>query len=201
MIRCSKLYKATFVEYDYLLCSEAFVKADYYVIQGHEDNYKHLTGVETQIDAATFFEKCFNGTLDEKDFSFQKWHKSEKEVKGAVRDKLKVLPDIVNLFTEDMMVEEDFCQNIVRCSFAAEMASLTLGFICDGFSKPMTLLRGKKLKDRAGAIELVLRKCRGEEKYNKMLVGNKDTLIKYGNKISSFLSDELVYLITSQNIA
>ncbi len=39
VVRCSKIYKDLFVDYDYLLCSEVFVDSDYYIIQGHEDNY------------------------------------------------------------------------------------------------------------------------------------------------------------------
>lgn len=38
-IRSSKIYKDLFVDYDYLLCSKVFVDSDYYIIQGHEDNY------------------------------------------------------------------------------------------------------------------------------------------------------------------
>lgn len=50
-VRCSKIYKDLFVDYDYLLCSEAFTDAEYYIIQAHEDNYEHLTGVGTNLKA------------------------------------------------------------------------------------------------------------------------------------------------------
>lgn len=99
-IRCSKLYKSLFVDYDYLLCSDAFTKAEYYIIQGHKDNYRHLTGVATEVSAETFFDKCYDGTLTEDDFLFEKRNQSESQTKGAVRDKIRVLPDIGNISVE-----------------------------------------------------------------------------------------------------
>lgn len=195
-IRCSKIYKGLLVDYDYLLCSEVFANANYYIIQGHEDNYEHLTGVGTKMSAAEFFEKCYDGTLEEDDFSFQKRHESEKNVKGAVRDKIRVLPDIAGLFNSNTVVEEGFHQNSIACSFAAEGITFTMGFICDGLSKPKTLLRGKKLNPkRTGALELVLRRKRGEDKFDEILVGNEDILKKFGNKVRTQLSDALLRVV------
>lgn len=195
-VRCSKIYKDLFVDYDYLLCSEVFVDSDYYIIQGHEDNYEHLTGVGTKISAATFFERCYNGTLVEDDFSFQKRNKSEENVKGAVKDKIRVLPDIASIFNSNTVVEEGFHQNKIACSFATEGVTFTMGFICDGYSKPKTLLRGKKLNpNRAGTLELVLRRKRGEDKFDEILVGNEDALKKYADKVQAQLSDGLLSIV------
>lgn len=54
VIQCAGLYKSYYVDYEYLICSSAFVKNAYYIISSHEDNYLHLTGVHTNLDAATF---------------------------------------------------------------------------------------------------------------------------------------------------
>lgn len=195
-VRCSKIYKDLFVDYDYLLCSGVFADSDYYIIQGHEDNYEHLTGVGTKISAAAFFERCYNGTLVEDDFSFQKRNKSEDNVKGAVRDKIRVLPDIAGIFNSSTIVEEGFHQNSITCSFAAEGVTFTMGFICDGYSKPKTLLRGKKLDpNRTGTLELVLRRKRGEDKFNEILVGNEEILKKYADKVQTQLSDDLLSVV------
>lgn len=175
-----------------------FLNADYYIIQGHEDNYEHLTGVGTRISAAEFFERCYDGTLKEDDFSFQKRHEPGKTVKGAVRDKIRVLPDIAGIFSSNTVVEEGFHQNSIACSFAAEGITFTMGFICDGLSKPKTLLRGKKLNpNRTGALELVLRRKRGEDKFDEILVGDEDILKKYGNKVQAQLSDDLLRAVDS----
>ena len=69
VIQNANSYKRYFVDYEYLLCSEAFVNNEYYIVSAYEDNYLHLTGLHTSLDAATFFEKCYKGTLEENDFA------------------------------------------------------------------------------------------------------------------------------------
>lgn len=81
VIQCANLYKKYYVEYEYLLCSKAFEKNQYYIVSAHEDNYLHLTGLHTNLDATTFFEKCYKGILEESDFDFCKKGQNEKEVK------------------------------------------------------------------------------------------------------------------------
>lgn len=194
-IKCSKLYKKLFVDYDYLLCSDAFTKADYYIIQGHEDNYRHLTGVATEVKAETFFDKCYDGTLTEDDFTFEKSGHSVEQTKGAVRDKIRVLPDIGSIFSQNSVVEEGFHKNSIKCSFAAEGCTFTLGFTCTDNAKPMTLLRGKKLDAaKAGTMELVIRKPRNTKEFNEIVVGDADAIKKYGNRIKGLLSADLIKL-------
>lgn len=72
MIKAAKQYKDIYVDYEYLICSVAFEKSDYYIIATEEDNFQHLTGVQSKIDAKTFFRKCYDGTLAEVDFDLQK---------------------------------------------------------------------------------------------------------------------------------
>lgn len=120
-------YKRYFVDYEYLLCSAAFVKNEYYIVSAYEDNYLHLTGLHTSLDATTFFEKCYKGTLEEKDFDFCKSGQNESEVKGSVRRKINSLPSIINMFNVGTFVEEDFEKNRIRCALAAGNVSATLG--------------------------------------------------------------------------
>lgn len=189
-----------FVDYDYLLCSEVFVTFEYYIIKAYEDNFEHLTGVSSNLKAMDFFKKCYDGTLNEDDFSFYKKNNSFAKVKGAVRDKIIVLPDISQIFSSATMVEEEFHQNAIACSFAAESTSFTMGFICKGFSKPKTLLRGRALNSsRSGSLELVLRRKRGMKKFNKIIVGNNEVLCKYLAKIHMLLSDELLSAVNFSN--
>ena len=108
VIQCADLYKKYYVEYEYLLCSKAFEKNEYYIVSAHEDNYLHLTGLHTNLDAVSFFEKCYNGSLEECDFDFCKKGQNEKEVKGSVRRKINSLPSIMNMFSTGTSVEEDF---------------------------------------------------------------------------------------------
>ena len=142
VIQNTNSYKRYFVDYEYLLCSEAFVNNEYYIVSAYEDNYLHLTGLHTSLDAATFFEKCYKGTLEENDFDFCKSGQNEREVKGSVRRKINSLPSIMNMFNVGTSVEEDFEKNRIRCVFAAGHVSATLGFIVAGKAKPMTLSVG-----------------------------------------------------------
>lgn len=152
-----------------------------------------MTGVATEISADEFFDKCLDGTLTESDFSFNKPNQSEAQTKGAVRDKIRVLPDIGFLFSPTSIVEEGFNQNSIKCVFAAEGGTFTLGFTCKPNSKPMTLLRGQKLDaSRSAAMELVLRRPRGSKKFDKIIVGSSDSMKKYSGKLQNLLADELL---------
>ena len=51
MIKAAKQYKDIYVDYEYLICSVTFEKNDYYIIAAEEDNFQHLTGVQSKIDA------------------------------------------------------------------------------------------------------------------------------------------------------
>lgn len=57
IIEYARQYKAYFVDYDYLICSDVFKNVDYYIVQAHETNFKHLTGVSSVISAREFFDK------------------------------------------------------------------------------------------------------------------------------------------------
>lgn len=55
LISCAQDYKAYYMDYEYLLCSRAFSHSTYYIVSAHEDNYLHLTGVHTNLNASAFF--------------------------------------------------------------------------------------------------------------------------------------------------
>lgn len=191
-------YKKYYVEYEYLLCSKAFVKSEYYIVAAYEDNYLHLTGLHTSLNAATFFEKCYNRTLEETDFDFRKSGQKENEVKGSVRRKINSLPAIMGIFNADTYVEEDFEKNRIRCTLAAGNVSTTLGFAVLGKAKakPMTLLKGNELNmEKAEKLDLVLRRKSGEAKFSEMIIGTSEQLQEHSEVLSGLLSDELCILI------
>ena len=45
IIKEAKRYKEIYVDYEYLICSEAFVKRNYYIVNAEKDNFQHLTGI------------------------------------------------------------------------------------------------------------------------------------------------------------
>lgn len=113
IISMAKLYKEKYVDYEYLICSQAFFERAYYIIDAKEDNFQHLTGVHTSLSAKDFFNKCYNGTLRDIDFDFIKKGQDEKSVKGTVRRKIKVLPDMMGLFDNVLLAEEKFFNDLI----------------------------------------------------------------------------------------
>ena len=192
LIAYAKDYKTYYVDYEYLLCSKAFSRSEYYIVSAHEDNYLHLTGVHTNLSASAFFQKCYDGTLQESDFDFNKAGQSESEVKGSVRRKVNALGAIMNMFSSGAIVEEDFVKNRIRCSVATSNENVTLGFTVAGKAKPMTLLKGNELDaTKSQSLELVLRKVREEDKYTEIIVGNENILLEYKEKLGSLAVDDL----------
>ena len=193
VIQNAALYKEYYVDYEYLLCSKAFEKNDYYIVSSHTDNYLHLTGVHTDLNAETFFNKCYDETLEEDDFDFIKNGQNEREVKGSVRRKINALPDIMNLFAETTVIEEDFEKNRIKCALAAGNTNTTLGFVVTGKAKPMTLLKGNELNSgKSKSLDLVLRRKTGEEKFTEMIIGNSEMLKVYKNSLEGVVAECLL---------
>lgn len=118
---------------------------DFYIIDAKPDNFKHLTGVNSLLSPQKFFENAYNGTLQTTDFNFLKNGCDEKTIKGIVRKKLLALPYMMNLFQNDLLVEESFENNQLICSFATTDNNCTLGFIEVAKARPKSLIRGNKL--------------------------------------------------------
>lgn len=189
----AKVYENVFLKYEYLVCSKAFVQNPYYIISAHADNYRHLIGVNTKDSAEDFFYKCLNGTLEEDDFDFRKKGQSEKDVKGAVRDKIIALPNFLSMIGQEINAEEDFVKNKVHCSFATTDHSATVGFIASNKSKPMTLLRGDRLeKTKSCPVDLILRRSYGDQYFNEIMFGDENMILEYQHKIRAVVAEELL---------
>jgi len=193
IISAAKVYMQIYVYYEYLICSDAFIAKDYYIIDAKPDNYQHLTGVNSLISSQDFFNKCCDGTLQVTDFNFIKQGQSEKSVKGSVRRKIAILPYMMNLFQGDVLVEETFTRNQIICTFATADNKCTLGFIDSSKSRPMSLLKGNELNtQRAKKIRSLLRKHITREKFDEIIIGNSKTLMEYYDVIKNHISDNLI---------
>lgn len=182
----AKFYKANFVDYEYLICSEAFENG-FHIIKSDKGNYLHLIGIHTELSPEQFFEKCVSEELEETDFDFLKPGKSEKSVKGSVREKITVLPDMVNLFTHKLLAEDGFKKNRVECAFTTSDNKCTLGFAVSG--RPKSLLKGNKLeKSKAKDVDLIFRRPRGsEELFEELLWGEQENVRKYEGVLGEFV--------------
>lgn len=188
----AKIYKSVYVDYEYLLCSNAFTHSDYYIIAATPKNYKHLIGVNSPLSPEDFYDKCLASRLSPTDFDFVKKNQSEKDVKGSVRRKIKALPAFNTMITKDLVAQERFVKNKVVCSFATTDAAITAGFIDAGKARPKTLLSGDEIDwSKADSVDLILRKKVGEPLFTDILVGSHDDLLCYYPKIKNLISDQL----------
>lgn len=189
----AKKYRDVYVNYEYIVCSEIFTQKDFYLLSSEKNNYQHLTGVNALISPASFFDKCIDGTLTEDDFNFDKRGQSVGEVKGTVRRKIKNLPDMMDIMNGKLIVQESFRKNRVTCSFATFDGRCTIGFTYGDKSRPQTLLKGNQIDTtKSGDVSLLLRRSRGEEKFNEMLIGEEKDLLKYQETLSEYLGESLI---------
>lgn len=193
MIKAAKEYKEVYVDYEYLVCPEAFEQKSYYIVDAEKDNFQHLTGVHSQINAQSFFDKCIQEALTDADFDFLKKGQDEKSVKGTVRRKIKVLPDMMRLFKEGLQAEESFKKNKVICSFAAADGDCTLGFTDSQKARPKSLIKGNELKNPK-PVELVLKRRSGAELFDEFVIGDEAVLRKYKRQIKGLFAEELLGL-------
>jgi len=178
LITVAPQFKSTFIDKEYLIFSSKTVNRNYYIISSVPGNFMHLTGIKFR-NSVNFYNKCINGTLVETDINIP----SNKE-KGNIRRKINALPNLVNLFNNEVLVEENFTHNNVHCSFASTDLDITIGFCkpnIDNVVKPMTLMKGYSgFNDNAPIAELILERKRGEELFTKILCGDKDIIINNG---------------------
>jgi len=168
----SILYKEVFLDYEYLLYSPDFKYKPHYIISANEDNYYHLTGVHSLLSAQVFYTKCYDGTITTGDFDFKKGSKSEKSIKGSVREKILALPNIADLFSKPLQAEENFSKGKVHCFFAAADNTITIGFVNTAPAVPKTLLRRNQLNPAGKVgVTLVLRRNKGADAFDTIMQG------------------------------
>lgn len=186
-ISCASIYQEKFVEYDYLICSEAFEGSKCQEIKAETNNFLHLLGVNTSLSPDDFYQKCIDKSLVEDDFDFIKINQSEKSVKGSVRQKIKALPEMLNMFDKELLAEKNFKKNKISCMFATADADFTIGFVETG--RPKSLMRKNQLNEKkCKKVDLVLRKKRGEKTYSERIIGNESDLEKYKDSIGEYIN-------------
>jgi len=180
---CAADYKSVFLDCEYLIYSEDFKKNPYYILKAEEGNYKHLTGVNSNIAPYDFFQKCINNTLTENDFDFIRKGMPEAFTKGIVRNKIIALPLMMNMFNEPIIAQENFRKGLVACSVAASDNNITIGFENRIVVRPKTLLRGNELeKGKTVDVSLVLKRSTGAVKFDTIVRGDNEIYVNFRNK-------------------
>lgn len=189
VISCATIYEEKFVKYDYLVCSEAFGQKRYQEIRAEKNNYLHLIGVNTSLSANAFYQKCIDGTLGVNDFDFVKKDQSEQSVKGSVRQKIKALPKMLQMFDKQLLAEKDFKKNNISCLFSTANAEFTIGFVKTG--RPKSLMRKNQLdKKKCKPVDLVMKKKRDEDIYSERIFGSDKDFNKYKDDIKGLIHIE-----------
>lgn len=187
-VSCALLYRQNLVEYDYLVCSDAFGESKCQEIKAEANNYLHLLGVNTSLSPTDFYQKCLNKTLEENDFDFVKKGQSEQSVKGSVRQKIKALPKMVNMFEQNLVAEKNFKKNKISCMFATADSDFTIGFV--GTGRPKSLMRKNQLDEsKQKPVELVMRKKRTDRIYTERIVGDDEDFCKYKEAIKKYIEE------------
>ena len=130
---------------DFIIASNQFIYQKEYLLRFHKGNFLHLTGVETNLKAKDFYEKCICGTISLTDFDCD----STNEIKGKVKEKLKNLVTIGEFFEKTLVFQELFKKNRIECKLASSDGKCTLDFINinDVFCVPLTLLNKKQINE------------------------------------------------------
>lgn len=188
------LFKRAYIDYEYLICSDAFKVRDYYILSAHADNYQHLVGVNTPgLSPEAFFQKCISGTLTEGDINFNKPGRLEKEVKGNVRKKINCLPLYTSMMGTELMVQERFTKNSIVCSVAASEHMITIGYINNMMAVPKSLMKGDRLDAaQCGRADLILRRQTGAGLFSTVIFGDNAAIQKYSDKIEGLLDQALL---------
>lgn len=190
-IEGAKAYKENFIDNEYLLCSKAFHEKRYYIAKADKGNYLHLLGIHTELSAEEFFLKCYDGSLVEDDFDFTKKNQPEKSVKGSVRQKIKVLPDMLKMYDRELIAQEDFKKNRVECAFATAEDTHTLGYAAAG--RPKSLLQKNELdEDKAHKVDLIFKKQRGTDKFTDLICGDEKLVMEYMEQIAALVDDKFI---------
>ena len=128
---------------DFVVTSKDFKYNNKYVLRFHKDNFLHLTGVFTNLKAKDFFDACFNDSIGFDDFVCD----SSNDLKGKIKEKLRNLSTISSFFDRELVFQEMFEKNRVKCKVATSDGRCTLGFtnIGKGLFVPLTLLNKNQI--------------------------------------------------------
>ena len=153
LIKAAKEYDKL-LKFDYHIKSTKFVHFNEYILRFNEDNFLHLTGVETKLKAKIFFNKCLKNDLELDDFVCD----SSSELKGKIKEKLKNLLNIGEFFEVPLIFQESFKKNRVECSLATSDGKCTLGFISvkENVCVPVTLLNKNQINEKLQITDFII---------------------------------------------
>ena len=152
IIAANEYYKL--VGIDFIVKSKSFAYRSMYLLRFHKDNFLHLTGVYTKLNAGEFFDKCLDGSISIDDYVCD----ATDDLKGKVKEKLKNLATVGDFFEKELVFQEMFEKNRVRCKLATSDGKCTLGFISINKTVhvPLTLLNKNQIDENGKIVNFVV---------------------------------------------
>ena len=131
--------------------SDKFKYQEKYSIKFNKDNFLHLTGVISKLNAKDFFDKCFNSSINEDDFDYD-----AVKNKTNIKNKLRCLITISTMFSKELLAQEQFEKNRVICKIATTDGLFTLGFTGGKYCVyPKTVLNKNHLDESKPIIKVI----------------------------------------------
>lgn len=121
IVAAAKIYDNTLNGKELLFITKQDKKIVFYEMQFHSRNFKHFTGVDTQLSAERFYQKAINRKLSIKDFRFKDAFLVEK--------KMNVLQNAVKLpFLARMVGDFNYAGIKIQADIGSGTTNYTMAF-------------------------------------------------------------------------
>lgn len=167
----AKIFDLKLKDKELLFISKQGKKIVYYEMHFSRSNFKHFTGVESNLSANRFYKLAIDERLSEKDFEFKDSFWAEK--------KMKVLETAVNLpYTARMIGDFNYAGIKIQADIGSGNNSFTMGFRKDEKDKfyPVSVLQEdiRRSTKVTNPIIAILSRNIGEDRYNNLTYSSKN---------------------------
>lgn len=176
LIYSAKIYDELLLNKNYIFITEKDNK--YLEVLFQATNFKHLTGIETDLKPKRFFESSLSGKIKEADINFKK--------NGTTELKLNILPSILNIQNISKMIGEFDNNGLLKVRLYSEKiignTNYCMGLVQDksGYYSPNTVLKEdlRKISISTQKVIFVFKKNRADKLYNEICYVAKGLDIK-----------------------
>lgn len=171
IVSAAKIFDDKLKDKEILFISKQGTKIVYYEMQFSAGNFKHFTGVETDLSANRLYKLAIDERLSEKNFYFKDSFLVEK--------KMNVLEAAVNLpYTARMIGDFNYAGIKIQADIGSGNNSYTMGFRKDEKDKlyPVSVLKEdiRKSTRTTSPIIAILSRNIGDTLYNKLTYQSKN---------------------------
>ena len=185
---CAVAYGSNLLNKNALFVTADESKADCFEALFRPENFLHLTGVKTNLDASLFLQTAINSKLSPSSIMF--------DYSGTARIKLEILPRLMSIHVLARMVGDyDNTKPLLIADKFAGTVTMAMGFAnINGLYIPNTALkldvRDVTLKATRRKVAAIFVKPRGDELYRQLTYIAKGMTIDDA-VISSILQDKV----------